>query len=189
MFLSDKINKYNRELDFRGILPGGIRIMNPFKDNPQISVLTKQFYDKYYSDNKKRRLILGINPGRFGAGVTGIPFTDTKRLKDICGISIDGVKTHEPSSVFVYEVIEAYGGTKKFYSGFFIGAVCPLGFIKKQNNGKYVNHNYYDSKELNAAVYEFIVENIRNLIKLEVYNDVCYCLGTGNKLLLFVNAK
>jgi hypothetical protein len=45
--------------------------------------ICSSFYQKYYADNKKRSLIIGINPGRFGAGVTGIPFTDPIRLKRI----------------------------------------------------------------------------------------------------------
>ncbi len=36
-----------------------------------------------------RYLILGINPGRFGGGITGIPFTDPIRLQNICGIEND----------------------------------------------------------------------------------------------------
>ena len=176
---ADRINYLNKNLDFKGRLPDGIKIMNPFRENPLIPIITKQFYNKFYNDNNKRRLILGINPGRFGAGVTGIPFTDSKRMNEFCGINIEGVKTHEPSSVYVYDFIKAYGGVKKFYSKFFIGAVCPLGFIKRQANGKYVNYNYYDSKDLTASVYSLINENIKMLIKTGVYADICYCLGTG----------
>ncbi len=58
--------------------------MNPFKENPDALAISSAFYKKYYDDHRMRRLILGINPGRFGAGVTGIPFTDTKRLTEKC---------------------------------------------------------------------------------------------------------
>lgn len=187
---ADKVIKNNKELDFKGILPQGIRIMNPFRNDSQIMQITEQFYRKFYNDSRMRHLILGINPGRFGAGVTGIPFTDTKRMEQYCGITIKDVRTHEPSSVFVHEVIEAYGGMKKFYSDFFIGAVCPLGFVRKKES-KYLNYNYYDSKELIAAVYDFIVLNIRKLIKLGVYTEICYCLGTGKNygFLMELNEK
>lgn len=176
---ADRVAEFNKNLDFGGNLPEGINIMNPFRENPQIALVSEQFYGKFHSDTNKRRLILGINPGRFGAGVTGVPFTDTKRMEEYCGIKIEGLKTHEPSSVFIYKVIEAYGGVKKFYSDFFIGAVCPLGFTKENNKGKFVNYNYYDSKQLSKAVYDFIVDNIKKLINFGVYTDVCYCLGTG----------
>jgi len=49
--------------------------MNPFRENPEALIVSGKFYKKYYNDNNPRFLILGINPGRFGAGVTGIPFT------------------------------------------------------------------------------------------------------------------
>ena len=176
---ADKVIEFNDKLYFKGRLPDGIKIMNPFRENPQIPIITEQFYKKFYDDNNKRHLILGINPGRFGAGVTGIPFTDTKRMRDYCGINIEGLNTHEPSSVFVYKVIEAYGGVKRFYSDFFVAAVCPLGFTKVQENGKYLNYNYYDSKELSEAVLDFIIDNVKKLIKFGVYTDICYCLGTG----------
>lgn len=76
---ADKIIEFNKFLHFEGLLPDGIRIMNPFRDN-YIFKVSSSFYRKYYNDNKPRHLILGINPGRFGAGFTGVPFTDTKRL-------------------------------------------------------------------------------------------------------------
>ncbi len=45
----------------------------------------QKFYYKYYNDSNKRKFIIGINPSRHGAGVTGVPFTDTKRLDNVCG--------------------------------------------------------------------------------------------------------
>lgn len=124
---AQKIIKFNSQLEFDSDLPAGIRIMNPFKENKDAAEISKQFYQKFYSDNNKRHLILGINPGRFGAGVTGIPFTDTKRLRENCGFDFPGVNTHEPSATFIYEMIEAYGGVEKFYSSFYIHSAFPLG--------------------------------------------------------------
>src|SRR5665811_2176339 len=105
----------------------------------RIIPVISRFYNKFYSDYFPRYLILGINPGRFGAGVTGIPFTDSKRLSEKCGLSIPRLKTFEPSSVFVYEMIDAYGGVEQFYNKFFISAVCPLGFTLINNKGKSIN--------------------------------------------------
>ncbi len=76
--VADRIIAFNKQLDFSGNLPDGISIMNPFKENDTIIPVSSAFYQKYYNDNNPRHLILGINPGRFGAGVTGIPFTDPK---------------------------------------------------------------------------------------------------------------
>ncbi len=179
MTFADKVIQFNKQLDFQGRLPDGIRIMNPFKENAQVNILMKQFYKKFYDDNNKRHLILGINPGRFGAGVTGIPFTDSKRLRSICGINFEGKETHEPSSVFVYDVIKAFGGANEFYKRFYIHSICPLGFTAIGKNGKEINYNYYDSKELTAAVYDFIVENIKKQVAFGVDTDTCFCFGTG----------
>jgi Domain of unknown function (DUF4918) len=116
MTFARKVIEFYRNLDFKGTLPAGVSIMNPFRDNPVVNVLTEEFYLKFFSDNKDRKLILGINPGRFGAGSTGIPFTDTKRLNENCGIPFSGFRTHEPSSAFIYEMIGAFGGVKEFYA-------------------------------------------------------------------------
>lgn len=75
--------------------------MNPFQENENIISISSSFYKKYYNDNNSRHLILGINPGRFGAGLTGIPFTDPKRLESNCNIKFNGALAHELSSVFV----------------------------------------------------------------------------------------
>ena len=191
MTFADRVISFNKQLDFKGSLPPGIGIMNPFKENPDVNTLVGQFYKKFYNDDLRRHLILGINPGRFGGGVTGIPFTDSKRLQSVCGISYSGRETHEPSSVFVYEMIDAFGGAEKFYKSFYINSICPLGFVSIQKNGKQVNYNYYDSKELTAAVYDFIMESIGKQIALGVSTDTCFCFGTGKneKFLRELNKK
>lgn len=176
---AERVIKFNQDLKLDQKLPKGTSVMNPFRCNPEILKVGREFYTKFYNDNKTRTLILGINPGRLGAGATGIPFTDTKRLSSLCGIEIKSVSNHEPSSVFVYDMIAAYGGPKKFYSKFYIHSVCPLGFTTTNARGKEVNHNYYDSKELQHAVLPFIKWNIAQQIKMDCRTDVCYCLGTG----------
>lgn len=188
---ADRVIEFNSSLEFNDPLPEGISIMNPFKQNDQILPISSAFYRKFYSDNRPRHLILGINPGRFGAGVTGIPFTDTKRLNNPCGIEYKGKATHEPSSVFVYEVIGAYGGPEAFYRDFYINSVFPLGFTINDGSGKEKNYNYYDSRELTAAVYDFGVENLRKQLSLGIETDICYCFGTGKneKFITALNGK
>ncbi|WP_373521227.1 uracil-DNA glycosylase family protein [Aquiflexum sp.] len=186
---ADRIIAYNSSLEFNGKLPEGIRIMNPFQEDKNVIPISSSFYKKYYNDNHKRHLILGINPGRFGAGLTGIPFTDPKRLIANCGIEFNGHLAHEPSSVFVYEVINAFGGEEAFYNRFYINSMSPLGFTSLGKNGKEVNYNYYDSKELTRSVFDFIIANIQKQIGLGIYTDICYCFGTGKneEFLLEIN--
>ena len=176
---ADKVIAFNKQVHFEGKLPEGIRIMNPFREDPAILKISSTFYKKFYNDHKKRHLILGINPGRFGSGVTGVPFTDTKRLKSECHIPYTGKETHEPSSAYVYEMIDAFGGVEAFYKKMYIHSICPLGFTAIGPNGKEINYNYYDSKELTEAVYDFIVDNIQKQIAIGVYTDTCFCFGTG----------
>ena len=180
MTFADKVIRFNDQLEYTGpALPQGIRIMNPFRESEQATRISELFYRKYYDDDNPRHIILGINPGRFGGGITGIPFTDPKRLKSECHIDYDGKSTHEPSSVFVYEMIHAYGGVEAFYNKFYINSLCPLGFTTGDNNGKEKNYNYYDSRELENTVSGFIVDNVRTQINLGVATDICFCLGTG----------
>lgn len=179
MTFADKVIAFNSNLDFQGELPEGIRILNPFREDERIRAVSSAFYRKYYDDTRPRHIILGINPGRFGAGITGVPFTDPKRLKSECQIDYPGKQAHEPSSVFVYEVVHAYGGPEAFYRDFFISSVCPLGFTARGKNGREVNYNYYDSRELTRAVYDFIVDTLRQQLALGVATDIGFCFGTG----------
>lgn len=134
--------------------------------------VVKTFLYKYFNDTNKRRLFLGINPGRFGAGVTGVNFTAPKQLTEDCGIEHSFGKRSELSAEFIYTVVNAYDGPQKFYSDFFIGSVCPLGFVK---DGK--NVNYYDDKELQKAVGPFIVECIEKQLGFPVDRSWCLCIG------------
>jgi hypothetical protein len=189
MTFAAKVISFYKDLEFNGSLPEGISIMNPFKENPQIIPVISKFYGRFYNDEETRNLILGINPGRFGAGVTGIPFTDSRRLTEKCGLSIPGCHSFETSSVFFYEMIDSYGGTKKFYSDFFISSVVPLGFTSVNKPGRQVNYNYYDSKKLTDAVYSFIVESLQKQLHFGLEREFCFCLGTGKnyKFLLQLN--
>ena len=100
-------------------VPEYIEVMNPFITE-EVRDVVDQFYAKYFNDNNPRRLIFGINPGRFGAGITGVPFTDPIRLEEVCNIPNSFHKRQETSSVFVYNFIEKYGGPEAFYKDYFI---------------------------------------------------------------------
>jgi hypothetical protein len=174
-----KVILFLREVDFNGSLPPGISIMNPYRNNPEVIQVITQFYNSFFNDTNPRHLILGINPGRFGAGVTGIPFTDTKRLHEKCGIIFPRTETYETSSVFIYEMIDEYGGAEKFYSEFYISSICPLGFTSTGKNEREINYNYYDSKKLTETVLDFIISSLKKQLEFGIKRDICYCLGTG----------
>jgi len=177
---SNKLIQFYTSLRPPGNLPKGIEILYPQKD-PQVIKIIKEFYKKYFNDDRPRGLLLGINPGRYGAGITGINFTAPKHLKENCGIEHPFSTSSELSADLIYEMIEQYGGPKKFYADWFIGSVCPLGFIK---GGK--NLNYYDDKQLAAAVTPFIVDCINKQINLGFNTEQCICIG-GEKNLKFLS--
>jgi hypothetical protein len=173
MAFADNILFFFKHLELNIELPHEIEVMNPLKDKATMEVCT-QFYKKFYNDNNKRRMIIGINPGRFGAGVTGVPFTDPIRLKNICGIENHFQQKQELSSLFVYDVINAYGGAEVFYKNFYITAVSPLGFTK---HGK--NLNYYDDKELQNNIKDFVVECMNKQLEFGIDREIAFCLGDG----------
>lgn len=176
----ERVVKFNSNLQYDGNLPEGFRVMNPFLDNPETMDVMKQFYNKYYNDNNQRRFIIGINPGRHGAGTTGVPFTDTKRLSAICGIEMKSAYTHEVSSVFVYDMIEQYGGADRFFSDFYINSPFPLAIIRKQKNGNWTNANYYDDKALFEMVEGYMLESLQKHIDLGLDCSEVFVWGKKN---------
>jgi hypothetical protein len=173
MPLSQKILQFLFNLRFPYELPEGVDVMNPFTDVETVRVVNT-FYQNYYSDNNPRYCIIGINPGRFGGGVTGVPFTDPIRLEKELGILNIWPKKQELSSLFVYDVIHAFGGAEKFYSTFYITAVSPLGFTAK---GK--NLNYYDNRQLMEIVKPFSIECFKEQLSWGLHTSVAFCLGEG----------
>jgi hypothetical protein len=170
---------FYRNLRPRMALGDGIGIMNPYKEAAAWAV-AQEFYHKYYGDDRPRIFIFGINPGRHGAGVTGIPFTDPIRLTEKCGIPNDWKKKGELSSEFVYTVIDAFGGPAAFYGRYHFTALSPLGFVR---DGK--NLNYYDDKELMKAFEPFMLRCVRRQLATMPTFPFCYCLGEGENFKYF----
>ncbi len=175
----DKVVAFNAQLNYTGELPPGFQVVNPFMDNPETMVVMKKFYDKYYNDNRERKFIVGINPGRHGAAITGVPFTDTKRLEEVCGIKMHSSYSHEVSSVFVYEMIKEYGGVEKFYQNFYINSVFPLAIVIDKK-GKWLNANYYDDPMLFSMTEDFMIECVRKQIDFGLDTKEVYILGAKN---------
>ena len=150
-----------------------VDVLFPYSD-PAVMRVTSAFYRKFFDDSSERVFLIGINPGRFGGGTTGIPFTDPVSLEKHCGIPNSFPKRRELSAEFVEAVIERWGGPGNFYKAFFITAVSPVGFTK---NGK--NYNYYDDPKLFAALRSFIVKSLQAQLAFGARLDVAVVLGTG----------
>lgn len=158
------------------VLPAGVETIFPFKEEETRRVM-KRFFEKYYSDDKGRVFLLGINPGRLGAGITGIGFSDGKKLEEYCGIPNSFEKRSELSADFIFEVVEAYGGTEKFYGDFYITSTSPIGFTKEGRN-----YNYYDDKLLETTLRPFILESIKRQLGFGLRSRDIICVGQGKNL-------
>jgi hypothetical protein len=189
MTFADKACRFFTSVELKHELPPGIEVMNPYKER-SVRDCFRAFLKKYFDDTRKRVLIFGINPGRFGAGLTGVAFTDPVALQDFCGIPNDQQKIREPSSVFVYQVIDAMGGPKKFFRDFFLTTTCPLGFtVRTPKTLK--NYNFYDDTNLERDVTPLIVRSIRAQLAFGTRTDVAVVLGNGTlmKYLERLNAE
>jgi len=173
MPLAKKILSFFKQLKIEVGLPKGVEVLNPYGDKYTFQ-LCEQFYSKYYNDEYKRHLIIGINPGRLGGGLTGIPFTDPHKLETFCSIPNNLKKKSELSADFIYSVITAIGGPEKFYSRFYFSSVSPLGFTM---DGK--NLNYYDITKLQSALRPFIINCLSQQLGFGMNQDVCFVLGEG----------
>ncbi len=187
---AENVVEFNRNLAYQGDLPEDFAVLNPYLHNPETLVVMEQFYQKYYADHRPRKFMIGINPSRHGAGVTGVPFTDTKRLESACGIPMTSARTHEVSSVFMYDMIRAYGGPAAFYHDFYINSPFPLAIVKQTGNGNFLNANYYDDPALFHAVKPFMIESLQKHISLGLDTDEVFILGKKNAdFLVKINAE
>lgn len=151
----------------------GVEVLNPYKF-VEVQTICTAFYNQYYNDTAKRVFMLGINPGRFGAGATGIPFTDPVILQEQLGIQNGFAKRNELSALFIYEFIDALGGVEQFYRTFFFSNASPLGFVKE---GK--NLNYYDEKPLEEELTPWMIAQLDHQIKNWGRRDVGFTIGKG----------
>lgn len=181
---ADRVINFNTHLAYNDALPKGFDVLNPYIDNPETMEVMRAFYHKFYNDNHKRKFIIGINPSRHGAGVTGVPFTDTKRLESECGIVMKSAHTHEVSSVFMYDMIQQYGGVAKFYNDFYINSPFPLAIVRKASDGKWLNANYYDEEVLFKSVKDYMIATLKKHIALGVDTQKVFVLGKKNATFL-----
>ena len=179
MTFGDRVLDFYKNIGLTNRLPKGVEAMNPY-EMPQVITYVELFLKKYFSDNQNRVFVFGINPGRFGAGLTGVTFTDPVALEKFCGVKNDLLKKRELSSEFIYRFIEHWGGVEKFYKDYFLTAVSPLGFVR---NGK--NYNYYDEPTLLQVLKPFIVETLGRQIAFGARQHAAILLGTGKNQKMF----
>lgn len=169
----DRVFQFFRSIKFDVQMPMEVEVMNPYRE-ARVRGYVRAFLSKFYFDNRERVLVFGINPGRFGSGITGITFTDPVALEMFCDIPNDLPKKRELSSVFIYEFAKHWGGAQKLYQDFYFTAVSPLGFTK---NGK--NFNFYDDPRFLADIKPFLINSIKAHLAFGVSRKAAIVLGTG----------
>ncbi len=155
------------------MLPDGVDVLWPFGQD-EVRRVMAEFYGRFFGDAGKRVFLIGINPGRFGAGVTGLCFTDPVRLAADCGISHEIPGASELSADFVYRMIGLFGGPKSFYSRFYLTAMSPVGFLK---DGR--NLNYYDVKGLPETLDTWMADAMAAQIRGGALRTVAFSMGQG----------
>ena len=175
----ERVLELYRTLEVPRSLPRGIRVMNPYRD-AKVWAYVAQFCRRYFADDVPRTPVFGINPGRFGGGLTGVMFTDPVALESICGIRNDLAKRRETSSEFIYDFIQRSGGPGRFYGEFFLTAVSPLGFVRDG-----LNYNYYDDARLLEKLRPTILRTLDAQLALGVCREAAIVLGSGANLKFF----
>jgi len=133
--IQQNLDRYLNDHDFQAILTkNNICIIADFVEN---RAAIEAFWQRYWQGNIPRIMLCGINPGRFGAGQTGIPFIDFLSLSRL----IDDVERQdaEKSASFFFKVAEAFG-IEAFFRTFYISNVSSVGYLASSAK----NLNYYD---------------------------------------------
>lgn len=182
---ADRLMDYYMGLAAPKGLPGDVHVMNPYQNSDTVAIAST-FYRQYYSDNEERYICFGINPGRFGAGVTGVPFTDPVILNEVCGIEHPFELRGELSSRFIYEMIAAFGGPELFFSKYYISGVSPLGYLRDG-----INLNYYDIKGYKGLFEDYAVQEIKKQFSLGLSRKKAFSIGKGQniKFLNWINSR
>ena len=180
---ADRAVAYYNALEAPTNLPPGIGVMNPYQQ-PAVQPIVGEFYRKFYSDSTPRVFVLGINPGRFGAGVTGVSFTTPQNLRRYCGIENTLPDTPELSSRFIYQVVDAFGGAEEFYGKFFLSSLFPLALTKDGPRGGPLNYNFYDDRATTNALWPFMTDAVRAQTGFGHDRRVAISLGRKNETYL-----
>lgn len=88
-------------------------------------------------------------------------------------------RTHEVSSVFMYDMIADYGGAEDFYKNIYINSPFPLAIVRKTKTG-WLNANYYDDKKLFESVKGFMIDSLKKHISLNLDTSEVFILGKKN---------
>jgi hypothetical protein len=129
MLVEELREKYLESGDLERLLQGtGIEILKDFLENWD-AVL--EFNRVFYAEGEPKTVLCGINPGRLGAGKTGVPFMNFRSLSKLLpGAPPDDT---ERSAQFFHEVVSHFGA-QNFYRSFYVENVSWVGYSKERKN-------------------------------------------------------
>lgn len=179
MTFSQKAITFHKQLNPTIKLKNGVSWIRAYENETTMQTFSV-FMEKFYNDENERVFLFGINPGRFGAGVTGVAFTDPILLDEKLGIANDFERKHELSALFIHDVVEAYGGAENFFSKFYITSLNPVGLLKEKKN-----YNYYDDATTLDLVEPFIIDSINKQIQFGCNKTRAYSIGQGKNFKIF----
>ena len=134
-----------------------VKILSDFLDNKGNII---EFHKIYVEPNSPKVVICGINPGRNGAGLTGIPFIDFASLSKM----LPDIKENdwEPSAKFFFSVIQKFE-IEAFYRNFHVTNISWFGFsrIDKQKNVNYFEKDI--STEIAIYLIDKFVEEMEHI--------------------------
>lgn len=138
-------------------------------------------YVENFGQQKRRVVLVGMNPGPWGMGQTGVPFGDVTKVRDWMGITgkvtrperehpkrpVAGFdnKRREPSGSRLYGwAQERYGTAERFFEDYFVLNYCPLLFFSEEAKNLTPPDLRKDSTvELYAQCDRHVVEVVRTL--------------------------
>ncbi|HCN83894.1 MAG TPA: hypothetical protein DIT07_09790 [Sphingobacteriaceae bacterium] len=128
-----------------------IGILSEFLDNKNHII---EFHKRYVQSNSPKVVICGINPGRFGAGKTGIPFIDFNSLSQMLP-NIEK-KEAEKSAKFFFSIVQEFG-VDTFYQKFHVTNMSWYGFYHLKTR-KNINYNNLPTEIQNLLIDKFLEE-------------------------------
>jgi len=170
---ADRIATFLTSLTIDEPLPEDFEVLDPYRD-PEVRRVVNLFARSAYAGEQTRTAIWGINPGRFGAGVTGLSFTDPYVLTEVLGFETSISGRREISAEFIWNVVDAYGGPTAFFRDFYLSALSPLGYVR---GGR--NVNFYDDPDFLDRISPQILSWVRQQQGAGLQADRCVVLGTG----------
>lgn len=113
----------------------GIAILDGFLRE---QAMVRAFYRAYYALPRRRVVVCGINPGRLGAGKTGLPFLDYDTLRRLLAdrFAMDGRRGGERSAAFVASVMDHFGASR-FFDRVYLTNLSWFGFMRAGRNLNY----------------------------------------------------